>query len=88
MSDTRTKPPNQLPVQGVQRELRVSRGCRTQHRTHEGKTYGLESNEVPENPHIVGTNFGIVTEILTAPNGNLVVVSLDRGTVYEIFRTE
>jgi aldose sugar dehydrogenase len=36
--------------------------------------------------HIVGINFGIVTEILTAPNDNLLVVSLDKGTVYEIFR--
>lgn len=38
------------------------------------------------NTHIVGTGFGIVTEILTAPNGNLLVVSLDQGAVYEIFR--
>ena len=37
--------------------------------------------------HIVGTNFGIVTEILTAPNGNLLLVSLDTGSVYEIFRS-
>ena len=37
-------------------------------------------------PHIVGTSFGIVTDIQTAPNGNLLVVALDRGTVYEVFR--
>ncbi len=37
--------------------------------------------------HVVGTNFGVVTEIQTAPNGNLVVVSLDTGSVYEIFRS-
>jgi glucose/arabinose dehydrogenase len=37
---------------------------------------------------IVGRDFGIVTEIQTAPNGNLLVVSLDTGTVYEIFRTK
>lgn len=36
--------------------------------------------------HIVGTNFGIVTDIQTAPNGNLLVVSLDGGTIYEVFR--
>jgi hypothetical protein len=36
--------------------------------------------------HIVGINFGVVTEILTAPNGNLLVVSLDQGAVYEVFR--
>jgi len=38
--------------------------------------------------HIVGRDFGIVTDIQTAPNGNLLVVSLDKGTVYEIFRTK
>jgi glucose/arabinose dehydrogenase len=38
--------------------------------------------------HIVGTNFGIVTEILTAPNGNLLLVSLDTGSVFEIFRSK
>jgi glucose/arabinose dehydrogenase len=37
---------------------------------------------------IVGRDFGIVTDIHTAPNGNLLVVSLDTGTVYEIFRTK
>ncbi len=36
--------------------------------------------------HIVGRNFGVVTEIQTAPNGNLVLVSLDSGNIYEIFR--
>jgi glucose/arabinose dehydrogenase len=36
---------------------------------------------------IVGRDFGILTEILTAPNGNLLLVSLDRGNVYEVFRT-
>ncbi len=37
---------------------------------------------------IVGTNFGIVTDIQTAPNGNLLVVALDTGAVYEIFRAK
>ncbi len=37
---------------------------------------------------IVGRDFGIVTDIQTAPNGNLLVVSLDTGNVYEIFRTK
>lgn len=35
---------------------------------------------------LFGTNFGVVTDIQTGPNGNLFVVSLDQGTVYEIFR--
>jgi aldose sugar dehydrogenase len=40
------------------------------------------------NSQIVGINFGIVTEILTAPNGNLLAVSIDRGTVFEIFQSK
>lgn len=36
---------------------------------------------------LVGRDFGIITDIKTGPNGNLFVVSLDRGAVYEIFRT-
>ena len=38
--------------------------------------------------HIVGRDFGVVTEIQTAPNGNMVVVSLDSGNIYEVFRTK
>ena len=38
--------------------------------------------------HIVGREFGIVTDIQTAPNGNLLVVALDNGTVWEIFRSK
>ena len=37
---------------------------------------------------VIGRNFGIVTDIETAPNGNLFVVSLDQGSVYEIFRVK
>lgn len=37
---------------------------------------------------LIGRNFGVVTDIETGPNGNLFVVSLDRGAVYEIFRTK
>jgi hypothetical protein len=40
-----------------------------------------ESESLP-----IGQNFGIITDIKTGPNGNLFVVSLDQGTVYEIFR--
>jgi glucose/arabinose dehydrogenase len=35
---------------------------------------------------LFGTNFGVGTDIETGPNGNLYVVSLDHGAVYEIFR--
>jgi glucose/arabinose dehydrogenase len=33
-----------------------------------------------------GTGFGIVTDIETGPNGNLFVISLDQGAIYEIRR--
>jgi glucose/arabinose dehydrogenase len=35
---------------------------------------------------LFGRNFGVGTDILTGPNGNLFVVSNTDGTVYEIFR--
>ena len=34
---------------------------------------------------LFGKNFGIVTDIQTGPNGNLFVVSLSDGVIYEIF---
>ena len=37
---------------------------------------------------LFGTGFGTVTEIVTAPNGNLFVISLGDGNVYEIFRNK
>ena len=35
---------------------------------------------------LIGTHFGVVTDIETGPNGNLYLVSLSNGAVYEIFR--
>lgn len=35
---------------------------------------------------LIGRNFGTVTDIQTGPNGNLFVVSIDTGSVFEIFR--
>lgn len=35
---------------------------------------------------LFGTNFGIVTDIQTGPDGNLFLVSLANGDIYEIFR--
>jgi glucose/arabinose dehydrogenase len=35
---------------------------------------------------VFGTGFGVGTDIQTGPNGNLYVVSLTHGTIYEIFR--
>jgi aldose sugar dehydrogenase len=36
---------------------------------------------------LIGRNFGTLTDIRTGPNGNLFVVSIDTGSVFEIFRT-
>jgi aldose sugar dehydrogenase len=60
-------------------------------RTIAGKAVAENTEEDPflgSETHIVGRDFGIVTEILTGPNGNLFCVSLDSGNVYEIFRTK
>lgn len=35
---------------------------------------------------LFGTGFGVSTDVETGPNGNLFIVSLTHGTVYEIFR--
>ncbi len=37
---------------------------------------------------LFGTGFGVVTDIETGPNGNLYIVSIDHGAVYEIFKGE
>ena len=35
---------------------------------------------------LIGRDFGVLTDIQTGPNGNLFVVSISKGTIYEIFR--
>ena len=37
---------------------------------------------------LFGRDFGVATAIQTGPNGNLFVVSLSRGTIYEIYRQQ
>jgi len=47
----------------------------------------VAKHEITESESLlIGRNFGIITDIETGPNGNLFVVSLSNGTVYEIFR--
>ncbi len=47
----------------------------------------LAKHEVTESESLlIGRDFGVVTDIETGPNGNLYVVSLSNGTIYEIFR--
>jgi glucose/arabinose dehydrogenase len=44
-------------------------------------------NDITESESLLfGTNFGVGTDVETGPNGNLFVVSLSKGAVYEIFR--
>jgi aldose sugar dehydrogenase len=47
----------------------------------------LAKHEITESESLlIGRNFGVVTDIRTGPNGNLFVVSLSNGAIYEIFR--
>jgi aldose sugar dehydrogenase len=47
----------------------------------------LAKHELTESESLlVGRNFGVATDVETGPNGNLFVVSLTNGAVYEIFR--
>lgn len=47
----------------------------------------LAKHEITESESLlIGRDFGVVTDILTGPNGNLFVVSLTKGAIYEIFR--
>ena len=47
----------------------------------------IAKNDITESESLLfGTGFGVGTDIETGPNGNLFVVSLSNGAVYEIFR--
>jgi hypothetical protein len=46
-----------------------------------GKWEGTESDEFR-----FGANFGTATDIQTGPDGDLYVVSLSRGSVFEVYR--
>ena len=47
----------------------------------------LDKHDVTESESLVfGRDFGVATDLRTGPNGNLYVVSLSSGAVYEIFR--
>ena len=37
---------------------------------------------------LFGTNFGVAPDVQTGPNGNIYVVSISHGSVYEIFRSK
>ncbi len=47
----------------------------------------LAKHEVTESESLlIGRDFGVTTDIETGPNGNLFIVSLTRGAIYEVFR--
>ena len=47
----------------------------------------LDKWEITESESLlIGRDFGVVTDIESGPNGNLFVVSLTHGAIYEIFR--
>jgi aldose sugar dehydrogenase len=47
----------------------------------------LDKFDITESESLLfGTGFGVGTDIHTGPNGNLFVVSLSKGAIYEIFR--
>jgi glucose/arabinose dehydrogenase len=47
----------------------------------------LAKHEITESESLlIGRNFGVGTDIETGPNGNLFVVSLSNGAIYEVFR--
>jgi glucose/arabinose dehydrogenase len=47
----------------------------------------LAKHEVTESESLlIGQNFGAVTDIETGPNGNLFLVSLTGGAIYEVYR--
>jgi glucose/arabinose dehydrogenase len=47
----------------------------------------LAKHEITESESLlIGRDFGVATDIETGPNGNLYVVSLTNGAIYEIFR--
>lgn len=49
----------------------------------------LDKHDITESESLLfGVNFGVGTDIKTGPNGNVYVVSLTSGAIYEIFRTK
>jgi aldose sugar dehydrogenase len=56
-------------------------------RLEDGVADNLAKNEITESESLLfGTGFGIGSDVHTGPNGNLYVVSLSHGAIYEIFR--
>jgi glucose/arabinose dehydrogenase len=49
----------------------------------------LAKHDITESESLlIGRDFGVTTDVETGPNGNLYVVSLTNGAIYEIFRQQ
>ncbi|HKQ99768.1 MAG TPA: PQQ-dependent sugar dehydrogenase [Pyrinomonadaceae bacterium] len=58
----------------------------TDSRLQDGVADNLDKFDITESESLlIGKNFGITTDIQTGPDGNLYVVSLSNGAVYQIF---
>jgi glucose/arabinose dehydrogenase len=81
-TDTLGGPLFRFELKGNREELRF-RDRRLRDKVADNLTF----HEMTESESLLfGTDFGIVTDIATGPNGNLFVVSLDQGAIYEIRR--
>jgi hypothetical protein len=71
-----------MPLTGNRRSIAV-KDRRLEDRVADNLTF----NDLTESEEfLIGRDFGVVTDIHTGPNGNLFVVSLTQGAVYEISR--
>lgn len=76
-----------LPLGGALLRFDLSRGRESFEGLDSIEAENLDFNSLIGSENLlIGMNFGIVTDIETGPNGNLYVVSLDNGAVYEISR--
>ena len=58
-------------------------------RLADGVADNVRKHEITESETLlIGRDFGVTTDIETGPNGNLYVVSLTRGAIYEVFRQQ
>jgi glucose/arabinose dehydrogenase len=81
-TDTEAGPLFRFNLTGNRRKIGVD-DPRLEDRVADNVTF----HEITESESLrFGTGFGIVTDIETGPNGNLFVVSLDQGRIYEIRR--
>jgi hypothetical protein len=70
-----------LKLSGNRRQIAVD-----DPRLQDGVADNLAKFDITESESLLfGTGFGIGTDIQTGPNGNLYVVSLTSGEIYEIF---